>query len=317
MKSVLRICFKATLALGVLASTAGVFAQPSQGDVVWRPVPGVSQYRVQVRNRGGAVRVDRTTPRPAVNLDLPDGRYEVRVAPLDSNGRPAVWSNWRPLQIISAGKPVVRRESDKPIVVNRGQTAARINVEGRNFGEQTRATLENGADRLPVRGLRADQTGEKLELEVDLRNARPGSYDLVVTNPPGRREVAQDFLVVQDNRDWSAASFAEYRAYVLSLTRDCRSSPAPTMIVDECRQQFVTLNLKNRDRLDVFYFLKLTGGNVNDRMDAYSYYAERCPPPFRPAREFMEARLDNRENHPGFNEERRILQSIAKMNACR
>lgn len=309
----------------VSAALAGaLFLQPlrAQGqapNVRWKAVPGASGYKLQVRSIGGEdILLEERTDENGVYVDLPEGEYEVRAAPLNARGEPVVWSYWRPLRVLRLPAPEIERrgsESSPEYTAQSGEAVYRFTLRGRHLSANTRVELRRAGERIVARVLEVSE--DRLEAEADLREAPPGAYDLVVENPPDRRSVAENYLQIREGIPFYEYTFEEYRSYVLGLTRECRTALAPDILVRDCDDFFVTLNLAEQEQTDLFYFLKMIGDNVRNRESAYNYFSESCPPVFRPAREFMERRLEDPDSGAGWGEKRSIRRALDRFDACR
>ena len=320
---------------------SGLLAQNGRqnGYVVWRAVPSANGYRIQIRNSEQRVVLSERIDTHYYKVDLDEGSYQVRVAPLDAAGSVMVWSYWRPLRVIQVYDPAV--EDSSATVLPPGDRNAVLRVRGQNFVQATQASIGNERGRLPVRSVESNDAGTELTIQTDLSNAEPGAYDLVITNPYNRRTVKENYLTIdasadpgntgdgretantdngQSNVDLPPGShynftLAQYRAYIRTLNRACNTGGLPDELVSECYPFYVKLDLRDRDRRNLYYFLKGDSENQGDRMRAYDYFSEHCRPVFRPMMELMQERLAPRSGI-GPIEKDKINQAVERIQSC-
>ena len=320
---------------------SGLLAQNGRqnGYVVWRAVPSANGYRIQIRNSEQRVILSERIDTHYYKVDLDEGSYQVRVAPLDAAGSVMVWSYWRPLRVIQVYDPAV--EDSSVTVLPPGDRNAVLRVRGQNFVQATQASIENERGRLPVRSVESNDAGTELTIQTDLSNAEPGAYDLVITNPYNRRTVKENYLTIdasadpgntgdgretantdngQSNVDLPPGShynftLAQYRAYIRTLNRACNTGGLPDELVSECYPFYVKLDLRDRDRRNLYYFLKGDSENQGDRLRAYDYFSEHCRPVFRPMMELMQERLAPRSGI-GPIEKDKIKQAVERIQSC-
>ena len=307
-----------------------LFAQEAErfenGYVAWKKITGASGYRVQIRPVKDPERIvrDEKVKATYMKVDLPVGRYEIRTTPLNDFGRETVWSEWQTLRVVISRPPELDAESDRVLAVNnRKRDSFRFSLNGKHFFPQvTRVQVRNPKTRaqIPVRQLDIDEEGERLTVELAVTDASEGSYDLLLINPFDKVLVREGFLDLSSRRELSTLGLAEYNEYVERLSRTCASATRlPDLLIKRCEEYFVVLNLTDRDRTNLYYYLRLTGDNYYDRLSAYEYYASVCPPVFEPGREFMRNRLadQSRESSLDSIERTRIERALKAIDSCR
>jgi hypothetical protein len=254
-----------------------------------------------------------------MKFDLPVGRYDIRTSPLNDFGRVTVWSQWQPLRVVISRKPELDSESDRVIMVNnRNKSSFSFSVSGNYFYKDVmKIAVRNPRTKrnLPIKELNVDEDGRRMLVEVEVAQAPEGQYDLVLANPFGKTLVRPGFLNVSDRKNLSELSLGEYRIYVSRLTRECKTS-IPDILIKRCEKYFVVLNLSDRDRADLYHYLRMTGENYQDRLSAYDYYAGVCPPVFGPGREYMRERLASHQAGVDVAEKESIARSLVRLERC-
>ncbi len=305
----------------VLALVHPAGAQIKDGYVAWKPIAGARGYRVQVRERETEKVVrDKTVQTTYLKVDLPVGKYDIRTTPLNVFGRTTVWSDWRPLRVLVSRTPQLDQKSDRKLAANnRNERTFSFALEGDYFFKNVMEVMVRQGDKLiPVQDVEIDDSGQRMVVRLDLTGAAPGGYDLVLRNPFDKVLVRRDFVEVTNRRDFHDFDIAEYRKYVADLTRECGDTNMPDLLIKQCEKHFIVLNLSDRDRANLYYWLRMTGepytDNYFDRMNAYDYYAEICPPVFAPARKFMQDRLE--KGVVDQVEKDRLKTALRKMERC-
>ena len=108
--------------------TRGLGAQPSMiasappltiaRTIEWRPVAGSQGYLLQLRDQTARVIIERKLETSRTTVELPPGRYSLRVASLNKFGKPASWSAWAQINV-QRPAPV-----DSPAAANTPDTVA-------------------------------------------------------------------------------------------------------------------------------------------------------------------------------------------------
>lgn len=303
-----------------------IFAQERErikdGYVAWRPISGARGYRVQIRPTAEPDRIvqDDTVRTTFVRVDLPVGQYQVRTTPLNDFGRITVWSEWTRLQILISRQPVLDAESDRQLKVNnRNKSRFRFALSGSNFfPNATRVVLRHADNQtvIPVENLEVAEDGKRLVSELVVGKASEGSYNLELINPFGKTLVRERFLEISNQREASTLSLDDYERYVEELTSSCGGQRLPDTLIKRCEEQFLVLNLSDRDRNNLYQYLCMRGDNYFERIDAYRYFAKVCPPIFEPGREYMRQRLESLEDGVDTLEKAHIERGLEGIEAC-
>ncbi|MDF3821233.1 hypothetical protein P3G55_15095 [Leptospira sp. 96542] len=322
--------------------TQTLLAQDSYKVIAWKPIPDASGYEIQVREKSGNIILDKKIDKPFYSIeDLPSGEYQVRTAPLNLFKKPAVWSVWKDLEIIVSEPPTVVVEEKEPtIIIPRDKMVGGTNlnkvtdvaITGDNFLEVTEIEIKQKNDKLPI--LQKDVKSEqRIDLKVDTTKAKPGDYDLTVTNPYQKPKLVSKFIKIEGDKQseptenktktslpkgktFKDYTYNEMMAFLESnVAENCKKTQVPAMMLGECNLTYVTLNLSSEDNKQVFYFYKLISKNESDRTTAYSHFSKHCPPKFKAAEERMEKVWKERGNLSP--EERYILSTnLQKLRTC-
>lgn len=318
--------------LSRFAAVAPLGAQPANdlperiqdGYVAWKPIAGARGYKVQVRSVDNPDKIlsDTTVQKTYMKVDLAVGRYEIRTTPLNDFGRVTVWSAWQPLRIIISRRPELDPESDQALSVNNlTQKQFRFSVTGNHFFKDvTQVVVRDpvSKQKIPVRELDIAEDGRRLVIQLDVAQASQGSYSLELINPFGKTLVRQGFLDVSSRREMGNMALTEYDAYVQDLTRGCRSATKlPDLLIKRCEEHFIVLNLSDRDRTNLYYYLHMTGENYYDRLGAYDFFARNCPPVFAPGEEYMRKRLKSLDEGVDTLEKAHIRRALTAIDSCR
>lgn len=269
--------------------------------LTWQSRPEVRQFRVVVSPRAdlSSPTVDARTRNNFYEFEKPrSGRYYWQVQAADGSEQQP--SSVASFAVEGAAKP---EQSD----------------EAESSANDARTETEDEAERL--RRLAAEEERKRQlaaaeQRRRELERNKPSREVAGEEKPGSESQTAAAVVDIGERSNWEGASFAEYRAYVQRLERRCGPRETPDLLVERCQDSYVTLKLNDRARRDVFFFIRLIGGNLYRRMDAYRYFATRCPPVFRPAREFMEQRQRDLENRPEFDEKRSLSNALEEMDAC-
>lgn len=293
------------------------------GYVAWKPITGARGYKVQIRSADSPDRILSETNVQAtfMKVDLAVGRYEIRTTPLNDFGRITVWSTWQPLRIIISRRPELDPESDRVLSVNNRKNASfRFSVSGNHFFKDvTKVAVRNRLTKkaVPVRDLDISEDGQRLVIQLDVTEISEGRYDLELINPFNKTLVRQDFIDVSNQRELGNLGLTEYEAYVKELKRGCNSATElPDLLIKQCEEYFIVLNLSDRDRTNLYYYLRMTGDNYYDRLSAYEYYSTVCPPVFTPGQQYMKSRLASLDDGVDAIEKSRIRRALAAIATC-
>ena len=148
----------------------------------WTPVPGAGGYLIEIRTRAEKAIVAETVTQASFVLNLAPGDYEARITTLNKFLRPETGSAWTPFSVRRAIVPTLAEVI--PGVLEEGQPQ-RFVVRGTGLSSSTEVQLFAGADEVKVSAIRVLSTQE-IEFSVAVP-LKPGSYSLVLRNPPGLR----------------------------------------------------------------------------------------------------------------------------------
>ncbi|XDD48154.1 hypothetical protein AB3N60_02595 [Leptospira sp. WS39.C2] len=171
--------------------------------IAWKPIADASGYQIQIKDKSGKLILDKKIDTPYQSIEeLPSGFYMVRTAPLNLFKKPAVWSNWKDLEIIVSEPPQVVKEVEKPIFLpktesKKEKTISPVTIEGEHFLEATKVDLSKKDIQLPIVSKEV-KSSERIELKVDTTDAKSGPYDLTVTNPYQKPKVVKNFVQVEE-----------------------------------------------------------------------------------------------------------------------
>ncbi|MBX7057733.1 MAG: FecR domain-containing protein [Leptospirales bacterium] len=288
--------------------------------------PGAYYWRVEAETPAGTAssplsRFNRRTseaqgdPEATPAADAAGSETAAEVGDQDGQGPPAAPDNFvfqSPASVRWRAIPGARsyrfqlRNSGGRILVDQRVSTAHSELQIPDGAYQVRAGALDG------RGQVAQWSAWRA-LQVTARSAPQSADAASASTPP---EQSPEPSPAAERSDWENSSFAEYLAYVQRLDRRCGPRETPDLLIDHCQDSYVTLRLANRERRDVFFFIRLIGGNLYRRMDAYRYFGSRCPPVFQPAREFMLRRQADLANTPEFDEKRSLSNALTELSRC-
>lgn len=351
----------------LLFSKTLLYAEDLKRVVAWKPIREASGYQIQIKDKKGNRVVDKQIETSFYSVeDLPTGDYEVRTAPLNSFKKPVVWSNWRELEIIISEPPRVTIDEKKPAILieKKDDTSSNQNdsktkpqtiaIKGDNFLDVTEVEIKKESYKIPI--LEKDTISkQQIDVKIETKGAKPGDYDLTVTNPYQKPKVVSNFLKIEnttsdksnakkedstqdqtasneskkgtntptkkesnlpDGKSLNDYSYEEMMKFLESnVAENCKQTKIPAITLGECNKTFVTVNESTILNRNIFAFYKLIGTNSSDRMSAYKHFSENCKPGFRPAKEKMDELWKNKNNLEP--EERYFLaESLQKITNC-
>ncbi|MCC6275328.1 MAG: hypothetical protein IT569_05700 [Leptospiraceae bacterium] len=278
-----------SMVLICLSFSAG-FAQDEY--IAWTEIPDANGYLVEIRDESKKIVLQKKVKANLLEINLPKGKYEARTAPLDIFGKPAVWSLWEPIKVIISVPPVVT-EKQPSVNVHTGKKSAEVKIEGKNFLEHLKVYAKNDSAKIPGKSVKVSENGESVSFSLDLKEAKPGTYDLVLANPRKKDLQIRDFVVISEsveNYTWK-----QYLDYLNGLKKSCPGSDTPDFLVKNCFQKYIYVDFSNKDKEIAFNFLKVVGDNYNDRFSGYRYFAKNCNPQFKPISGYLEYKLASSE----------------------
>ncbi len=189
---IMRLC---TAAVAVLFLIAGdLFAQEKSVNIQWDGVAGAKEYQVEVVDPLLQPVFRKTTAETRISFPLPPGDYHYRLSSVDKLGRSSEWSDWKRLRVVSDTPPELTDESGQVFDLEGRETS--ILLRGKNFQEESVIALRDRAgSSIPIQS-REMLTSGGVRLFFDPSQIKPGTYDLVLRNPPGRERLVPNYLRV-------------------------------------------------------------------------------------------------------------------------
>ncbi|MBE7412046.1 MAG: hypothetical protein L6Q54_05420 [Leptospiraceae bacterium] len=275
----------------IFCVSIGSFAQ-DRGDeyIAWTKIPDANGYVVEIRNESKEIVLQKKVTTSFLEVNLQKGKYEVRTAPLDIFGKPAVWSNWEIIKVIVSIPPVVSGKQP-PVKLQTGKKNPDIKIEGKNFLDNIQVYAKNNLEKIPSKSVKVSEGGNSVSFSLDTKEAKPGTYDLVLANPRKKNIEIKDFVVIGESLD--EYSWKEYLAYLNGLKKSCPGSETPDYLVQDCFQEYIYVDFSNKEKEIAFQFLKAVGNNYNDRFSAYNYFAKNCHFAFKPIIGYLEYKLNS------------------------
>jgi hypothetical protein len=154
--------------------------------ISWAATPGAAQYQVEVRVKGGATVLSALTAETSLVLKLAPGEYEANITVINKFQKPAGSTGWKPLTVKRTATPRVDSFDSEPLVAG---GSGRVEIEGERFIAESQVFLEKGELAIKARAARVESP-TRIVAEFSLEGAAPGSYRLVVENPPRLRAEA-------------------------------------------------------------------------------------------------------------------------------
>ncbi|TGL07316.1 hypothetical protein EHQ43_07840 [Leptospira bouyouniensis] len=189
----------------MIAIVTSLYAQEGTKLIAWKPIPEANGYQIQIKDKSGKLILDKKIETAYHSIEeLPSGTYMVRTAPLNLFKKPAVWSNWKDLEIIISEPPQIVKEIEKPIILpkadsNKEKIISPVTIQGEHFLEATKVDLSIRDEQLPIVSKEV-KSSERIELKVDTTEAKSGPYDLTVTNPYQKPKVVKNFVQVEEQK---------------------------------------------------------------------------------------------------------------------
>jgi len=152
----------------------------------WKAVEGAGGYRVEIRQREGEALLTQAVDADQTNLavNLVPGPYQLKVTTLNRLGQDESSTAWTPFHVAAPNAPALGYAPGRS--VERGQTAVLdIPVEG--LAQDGVVSLRSPSGKtVPATLTRIDGGLRVTAPALD----EPGTWDLVVTNPPSKAAVA-------------------------------------------------------------------------------------------------------------------------------
>ncbi|MCE9500169.1 MAG: hypothetical protein K8R21_06690, partial [Leptospira sp.] len=240
-----------------------ISAESKDEYIAWTPVPDAEGYFVEIRDQLKKTKIlEKKTKLNILEVDLPRGKYEVRSTALNVFGKPAVVSAWEPIKVIISIFPKLP-EILPPVYATQGKDNFTLTLQGDYFLEAIHAYLRSGPEKIPVKSVTVSDEGKKIEITMDLKNVKPGSYDLTLANPRKKSITKKEFFVITEN----GAKFAEgdYQKFIENMKHSCKITTLPDPIVHTCFNEYIYLDLSTEEKVSIYSFIRMTSDNYKQR----------------------------------------------------
>ena len=305
---------RTTFYIACLIFALGISAQSKDEYIAWTPVPDAEGYEVEIRDQLKKTMVlEKKTKSNILEIDIPLGKYEVRTTALNVFGKRAVTSVWESIKVIVSVFPKLP-ETTPPVYATQGKENYVLTLTGDYFLEAIRASLRSGNDKILVKSVKVSDEGRKLEISMDLTNAKPGSYDLTLANPRKKTLTRKDFFVLTEATD--KFSGGEYTKFIDNLKHSCKITTLPDPIVHTCFNEYIYLDLSTEEKIGIYNFIRITGNNYKQRLIGYGYFSKNCNSSFKAAEDAMESRLNNPASGLDAIERESIRKTLENLKNC-
>ncbi|MCE9598809.1 MAG: hypothetical protein K8S54_12655 [Spirochaetia bacterium] len=307
--------------------------------IEWRPVPGSSGYQVQVREVASEkVLVDTTVEATTLDVDLPIGKFEHRIAPLSPFGKPIVWSDWKGLTILIAKAPTV---TDPQKIVISERKPFSIILAGENFARGIKVFLKGDSTVIPITNRTVSKDGKMLTLLVNPEKIPPGEYSIILENPrqklwtsenlvsltysnevavvdpkKDRADKKNDLKDPGNYKDQKDKKSEDYREYLKSLKMSCPGSGLPDFLIRQCYKYHLVLDLSTDEKVSMYNYIRAYQGNHTERMRGYSYFDDTCSPLGPPMQKMLEERMEESAKSLDLAERQQIQRTLAAVRSC-
>jgi hypothetical protein len=339
----------------LLLAAAPLFAGPDDY-VEWKPIPGSSGYQLQVRDaKTKRIMVDQFVEGTYLDVDLQVGHFEQRLAPLSPFGKPLIWSDWRPLNILVALSPVVDEANAVEVKERRPFS---MFLRGKNFTPNTRVFLKKDGNSIPVPNRSINAAGTELTLLVNPATIPPGNYSLYLENPRQKTwtgeslvslKYAENAVAVVDPKDQKDVKnpldqkdprtqknqrdqkdpknqnktqqnkseiTGDFRDHLRTMPSTCKNSGLPDELVLKCYKRYIVLNLSTPAKVELFNYLMVYQGNYDDRMRGYSAFRDSCNSMSRHTESLLRERLAQSGESLDLAEKQQIQGTLSFIHNC-
>lgn len=183
--------------LSILLVYLPIYANKQDEFIEWKNIDKSNGYLIRIEDRGtGKLIIEKEVNENIYYIDkLPKGNYKVKVAALNRQKKPIIWSMSKPLNVIISKTPIVK---SKPIEIDISDNKSKntIEVEGDNFLESTKIKVASKDSELPVSDYNLTDN-KKVKFSVDATDAEPGNYSLYLENPNNKKKAVENFLVLK------------------------------------------------------------------------------------------------------------------------
>lgn len=204
MMHILRRLALAALLTGLLPAALAA-QQKDLPFVEWRPVQGAAGYLVQVRDAQGKVLVEQRVVTNRLDLDLPPGKYQQRIAVINKFQKPAAYSDWTNLELRVATPATVQEVRPAPVTPDAEQRGERaVVLRGDNFNNETKVFVETRSGKVEATRVEVkDQS--TLVAAFDSGKIEQGKHDVIVENPRNRVTRIDGAVSIDQDKKLTAA----------------------------------------------------------------------------------------------------------------
>lgn len=187
----MRAVKKSIIALLLLIAVSVYPQDASKKSVIqWKAVENASEYHVEIKGSGynKSFSVNATE----LLLDLEPGDYEYRVGSANKFGKVKLWSDWKKLSIVKAVEPELI-SPDQEITVK--EQDLKLKIKGKNFFKNIKVEIFSSSGSIPIKTVTRTSSTE-IGIVIDPANLPVDSYKLVLTNPPEKKLIRENFIRV-------------------------------------------------------------------------------------------------------------------------
>ncbi|MCE9501654.1 MAG: fibronectin type III domain-containing protein [Leptospira sp.] len=229
----------------LLLLSAPIITAPGKKAVFeWKPVAGSSSYSLEVKDGKNKTLIDTKLQDTKFELNLRPGNYQFRVSAINKFGKLLIRSPWHEL-ILSLQDSLTRNTPENLLVLEEVKIGVlkndiqRVSIRGKNFTPKVSLTVRSASGSIPVRNV-VFQNSSNLLFSLDLKNAAPGNYDLILEGPDKKQLVNPNFYLV---------------GFDLDKTRKLPSIIAAEPVITE-----IFMGVKQKELQEIV----LTGNNFTD-----------------------------------------------------
>ncbi|MBE7412147.1 MAG: hypothetical protein L6Q54_09130 [Leptospiraceae bacterium] len=161
----------------------------------WKPIEGAYAYKVEVRDQSKKIIIEKIIKTNKIDISLSTGNYEHRIGVLNKFSKVIGYSNWNPISVVVAIAPFI--ETKKKILSKKGDEEFEFSIGGKYFFEETKVKLASDLETIQVNKTEVSSDGKNLKIFVNLKNSKPGAYDLILENPKNKISKKTKFFLVQ------------------------------------------------------------------------------------------------------------------------
>ncbi|MFC1671225.1 hypothetical protein ACFL20_12610 [Spirochaetota bacterium] len=169
--------------------------------IKWESVDGAIGYIIEVKDMEDKIVLRKKVIKTSVSLDLPNGKYYLRIGPVNKFSKVSIWSDWSKVSIKKPVPPIIA--SISPDTGNTGRISSKITIKGKYLLTGCKVFIK-GKEKigeeikeksLAIRKVKYE-SHNKIIVTVDLRDASLGKYNLTVINPSGFSTIKKNIFTV-------------------------------------------------------------------------------------------------------------------------